>query len=154
MLLFFPNLWPQLIDTLMKDCKWDALKMFTPNLIFNFCYTWDMHFVIFHFYSWFFWNFMEISDFFQWWKINLYSLKEKISEGIDTSVSVAGSLSPSFFCWKMERICPGREEKIGKGVKFPAESAFPFWTFSDGSPFPYFYLDLTCEHLCFPLSKM
>ena len=51
-------------------------------------------------------------------------VNKKVGAGIDTLMSISDGLGLSIFCRKTEKVGPMREEKDGKVVYFPPESAF------------------------------
>ena len=50
--------------------------------------------------------------------------KQYVGTGINTSIAVSDGLDPSILCRNVEKEPPVREEKAGKVVYIPPESAF------------------------------
>ena len=75
--------------------------------------------------------------------------KQNVGARIDTLMSISDGLGPSIFCRKMEKARPMREEIDRKVVCLPPESSFWLRCSNFYSTFPYLYLDLACEQLCF-----
>ena len=68
-------------------------------------------------------------------------------------MSISDGLGLSFFCRKMEKARPMREEMDGKVVPFPPVSAFLSLMLYLSSTFSNLYLDFACKRLCVPPGK-
>ena len=86
-----------------------------------------MHFVFyFIFFIFIFCNFIFTLLNKEFLELSIYGVynKQLVGAGISTLMSISDGLGPSIFYQKMEKARPMMEEKDGKVVYFPPESAF------------------------------
>ena len=85
------------------------------------------YFISSHAFPYLFFNpFLQLRKYFSFFHLgNIFcrTLNKNVGAGINTLMSISDGLEPSFFCRKMEKARPMREEMDGKVAYFPPESA-------------------------------